>query len=30
VSILLLESPRQYAPATDWSLNALIRFVLGA
>ena len=30
VSIGLVASPRQYAPATDWSLNALIRFVLGA
>jgi hypothetical protein len=30
VSICRFASPRQYAPATDCSLNALIRFVLGA
>ena len=30
VSIVLAASPRQYAPATDWSLNAPIRLVDGA
>ena len=29
VSIVRVESPRQYAPATDCSLNALMRFVPG-